>query len=650
MGKFLHKLLFGGVALLFNLVLTSNVAGATIAGFTPSTITAGTGNILTITGTGFGTGGPSNTQFVQFTSASVLVVQPLISDYISWSDTQIKVKVPTDAGTGVISVTNGNTVVTTTGVLTVTYDMKTVPYNGVAYPARLVNTNSAGGYNFQMSSGFSANTNAGQLFTLALKTWRCATSVNWNIGAVTNVNIAANDGVNVVRFASPTDNLDDGLLGQATAFYSSRDGVRWEAVDIDITFAAPTTINWNFSTNAPGSSQFDFTTAALHELGHTHMLGHVNDSTDVMFANIGAGTAIRTLNTNDINAGNYTMQLSTAAATNTVFPVMTPSTAGGCAIPTIASFAPTTGNTGTAVTITGTNLSNATGVAFGGIPATSFTVVSPTSITAVVGAGASGSAAVNSISGTASLGGFTYVYSLPPNNFQLAITSATCKGSANGQVVITAAQPLAYTATIIGPGVNSAYAFNNTQTINNLAAGSYSICITVSGQPTYSQCFTAVITEPKDITLYSTVNLGTFNSLSLVLTGGTQYNIQLNGDTYTTTSGNITLPLKDGVNNLAVTTDKPCQGTILKTYNISNNLVPYPDPFVSTLNLNLGLDNVPNVAVEIQGLNDGKLVFNKGYANQSGVLQLDLSNLGSGLYVLKVTMGNTEKIFKILKK
>ncbi len=56
--------------------------------------------------------------------------------------------------------------------------------------------------------------------------------------------------------------------------------------------------------------------------------------------------------------------------------------------PTIASFAPATGAAGTTVVLTGTNLSGATGVAFAGTAAASFTVNSPTQISAVVPAGA----------------------------------------------------------------------------------------------------------------------------------------------------------------------------------------------------------------------------------------------------------------------
>lgn len=76
--------------------------------------------------------------------------------------------------------------------------------------------------------------------------------------------------------------------------------------------------------------------------------------------------------------------------------------------PTVSSFLPTSAATGATVTITGTNFTGATAVSFGGIPATSFSVVNSTTITAVVGLGASGSVEVTR-GGTGNLAGFTFI-------------------------------------------------------------------------------------------------------------------------------------------------------------------------------------------------------------------------------------------------
>jgi hypothetical protein len=71
--------------------------------------------------------------------------------------------------------------------------------------------------------------------------------------------------------------------------------------------------------------------------------------------------------------------------------------------PTLGSFAPLTGPPGTTVVLTGTNLTGTSAVSFGGTPAASFAVVSPTQVTAVVPAGATtGPISVTTPNGTTS--------------------------------------------------------------------------------------------------------------------------------------------------------------------------------------------------------------------------------------------------------
>jgi hypothetical protein len=90
--------------------------------------------------------------------------------------------------------------------------------------------------------------------------------------------------------------------------------------------------------------------------------------------------------------------------------------------PTITSFTPSTGINGTLVTITGTNFTNAASVKFGGFAASSFTILSATSITATVANGASGNVTVTTAGGTASALGFTFIP--PPSILSFTPTSA----------------------------------------------------------------------------------------------------------------------------------------------------------------------------------------------------------------------------------
>jgi len=77
--------------------------------------------------------------------------------------------------------------------------------------------------------------------------------------------------------------------------------------------------------------------------------------------------------------------------------------------PSIISFSPASARQGETVTINGTNFTGTTSLLFGGVAAQSFTIVSPTQITAVVGSGSSGSINITNPSGTTSLAGFTFI-------------------------------------------------------------------------------------------------------------------------------------------------------------------------------------------------------------------------------------------------
>lgn len=99
----------------------------------------------------------------------------------------------------------------------------------------------------------------------------------------------------------------------------------------------------------------------------------------------------------------------------------------------IQSFAPSAAAAGSTVTITGNNLSDATAVSFGGVAATQYVVNSATSITATVGAGASGSVLVTAPHGVASLAGFTFIQPPVINAFTplsaVAGTTVTISGT-----------------------------------------------------------------------------------------------------------------------------------------------------------------------------------------------------------------------------
>lgn len=285
-----------------------------INSFTPTTITAGTFTILTIDGSGFGAlQGSSVVKFKNPDDGGATYIQPAVSHYVSWSDTQIQVKVPNktnlsgSAGTGTIQVVVSSITATSSGILTVTYNETNIESGGTIYQPEHVNMNANGGYTFENYTAFAANAPATASFERALGTWRCATYMNWKMGGTTSVNAYGNDGTNVVRFDVGSE-LSPGILGKCYSYYTSCSAGVWYVEELDISFDDGA--SWNYSTNAPSGSQSDFESVALHELGHGHQLGHVINTNDVMHYSLTTGTTRRVVNADNIAAGNDVMSRS----------------------------------------------------------------------------------------------------------------------------------------------------------------------------------------------------------------------------------------------------------------------------------------------------------------------------------------------------
>lgn len=276
-----------------------------ITSFTPTTITAGTESILTITGSNFGATKGS----VEFANAdnggSTINVAALSEQIKTWTNTEITVEVPSGAGTGNLEViTTSNGTFTSSSPLTISYNQSNAQNGGDAYPTQFINDNGMGGITFQFFTDFADGTDlagADQAFLSAMNTWCTSTSVNWIRGADSNVDVIASDGVNIVRFGP----ISGSTIGIATSRWSAcgSGGVfaDWFVTEIDIEFNENN--SWHAGSGTPSGSQTDFESVALHELGHAHQLGHTingsNSTGDVMYFQILDGAVKRALSSND---------------------------------------------------------------------------------------------------------------------------------------------------------------------------------------------------------------------------------------------------------------------------------------------------------------------------------------------------------------
>jgi len=308
---------------------------------------------MIINGSGFGSstgsinfpnanaGGGANTFVFPTTTTNAQSRQGAPSDIISWTNNQIRIRVPRAAGTGTMEVFNSANVSQGTAPITIDWAILPLYSDFALFPVRtsqfvkLIEDNTTGGYLFQMSTAGSAtffgNVAAKEAVRRAMNTWRCGTSINWDLDLTAGTAAGfANDGTNVVIF---DNTLSTGVLARCTSrSTASGNGAcnmhdtYWRLQEVDLQFrTTPTaTTTWNFNSTGTASNQYSFESVALHELGHGHGLGHVVDVTKVMHFSIANGVENVSLATSDVAAGNYRINTSVGPNCFATPAVMTP--------------------------------------------------------------------------------------------------------------------------------------------------------------------------------------------------------------------------------------------------------------------------------------------------------------------------------------
>jgi YVTN family beta-propeller protein len=237
---------------------------------------------------------------------------------------------------------------------------------------------------------------------------------------------------------------------------------------------------------------------------------------------------------------------------------------------------------------------------------------------------------------------------LSPENFKVSVTSATCKGSNNGSIGITAEQSMPYTVQVTGPGsFSKSFSFTDSLRITDLIPGVYNTCISLPSDTDFHRCYDLNVTEPKDLSLYSSIQPST-GMMTLDLSGADSYHVELNDVPYSTTANQLRLQLNSGANKLKIYSDKLCQGVIEKIVNF-NKITLYPDPFTDHVSIDLGGSPERTVNVKVSTVS-GKVIYNQDQANQSGSLEVNLPGLMTGQYILTLTLGQSQSAFKIIKQ
>lgn len=241
------------------------------------------------------------------------------------------------------------------------------------------------------------------------------------------------------------------------------------------------------------------------------------------------------------------------------------------------------------------------------------------------------------------------IFSLPATNFMIRVIGESCVSSDNGSISLDAEEPLDYTATLIGNGENRTESFTQLMNMNGLAAGNYSLCVTVDGQDGYERCYDITIEEPESLSVSSKID-AVKNEITLNLRGGERYVIELNGKVYQTTDKQFTLPLNLNENNLLIRTDRACQGSYADQIFLNRQPLIFPNP-VSGPELYIALEEeLPESAFVELFATDGHRLEGLQYRIEQRLLTVKMDGINSGMYFLSLRTGNKVYNYKIIRR
>ncbi len=267
-----------------------------ISTISPSSASAGTNTLVTVTGSGFGAiREPSDQLGFYYTTYGGYDYFMFPGSYVSWSDTQIQAYVPVcdsctpnsgypySAASGPVSIFKGNKWGTYKDFsVTFGYGQSRWPGDSpnISYK---VNDGGVAGRSAAIQAAAASWTNAGS-------------KLQFTYGGTHSQTDKSKNSENEILWMS----LPAGTLGQATMWF-----VGGEILECD--FAFSTAYTWSYAATCP-SGQHDIQSVAMHEIGHFLVLrdlygnksGFTKDTAKVMYGTSSSGTIKRTLHAHDI--------------------------------------------------------------------------------------------------------------------------------------------------------------------------------------------------------------------------------------------------------------------------------------------------------------------------------------------------------------
>ena len=236
-------------------------------------------------------------------------------------------------------------------------------------------------------------------------------------------------------------------------------------------------------------------------------------------------------------------------------------------------------------------------------------------------------------------------------NFTISKKDVTCIGKRNGEITINATAQFSYNLSFIGSNgqkAESSFSAQNEIMIGNIPVGDYSVCITAIEDPNFERCFITTIKAPDPLSVQTKLNPAK-KSVSVILEGASKYNLKINNQLYSLSSGRHDFSLQEGLSLIEVTTDLSCQGSIKREVYISDQSSLYPNPARDFVNVLVG--GKENQVKIILYKTDGTLLNETDLqlSEWERAYQIPLDGQASGLYFIVIKKGSASENLKLLK-
>ena len=242
------------------------------------------------------------------------------------------------------------------------------------------------------------------------------------------------------------------------------------------------------------------------------------------------------------------------------------------------------------------------------------------------------------------------LFNLPANNFRVEVGSATCIGNSDGVINLSVEDAsYDYTVTITGKDNVTITGDSKTASVTGLAKGTYTVCFSVDGQDDYEQCFEVNVTEPPALSAFIDIDTDDRRA-SIVMSGSSTYNIEINGKKTTVGSDSFETSLSTGLNIIKVYTDLECQGYVEREVFISDDIHYYPNPTSNDVKVHVG---GKDTKVKVSVFNaSGALVYTKDQTIEdiSRKTAIDLSRQIQGTYIVVMESKTVRQTFKIIRE